>query len=175
MTPPPGPSPAPATAPALATASAPACELSTADLDLAQDVRIAIMRLARRLRQQPGELALTLTQLSALAALDRHGPLTPGGLAEVEQVQPPSMTRILAALEERGLVDRRPHPGDGRQQLVEVTARAHEMLAADRRAREAWLACRMAELTADERAALRAAAPVLAKLTEARPPAEPQP
>ena len=143
----------------------PAAPLSSADLELAAGVRIAIMRLARRLRQQPGELALTLTQLSALACLDRHGPLTPGALAELERVQPPSLTRVLAMLEVRGLVDRRPHPGDGRQQLVEVTAEAHKALAADRRAREAWLACRMAELSEDERAALRAAAPVLEKLT----------
>ena len=143
------------------------CELSTSDLHLAQDVRIAIMRLARRLRQEPGQLALTLTQLSALASLDRHGPLTPGALAEVEKVSPPSMTRVLAALEGRDLVVRRQHPDDGRQQLVAVTPAAHDMLAADRRAREAWLACRMAELTDEERAALHAAAPVLEKLTDA--------
>jgi DNA-binding MarR family transcriptional regulator len=155
------------TAPDASPASGPGrCELSPSDLDLAQDVRIAIMRLARRLRQEPGQLNLTLTQLSALASLDRHGPLTPGALAEVEKVSPPSMTRVLAALEERGLVVRRPHPGDGRQQIVEVTGQAHDMLAADRRAREAWLACRMAELSEDERAALHAAAPVLAKLVE---------
>ena len=140
--------------------------LSSADLDLAQGVRIAIMRLARRLRQQPSELDLTLTQLSALATLDRHGPLTPGALAECEKVQPPSMTRVLATLEQRGLIDRRVHPGDGRQQLVEVTPEAHTALVADRRRREAWLACRMAELTEDERAALRAAAPVLEKLSQ---------
>jgi DNA-binding MarR family transcriptional regulator len=142
-------------------------ELSAADLDLAAGVRIAIMRLARRLRQQPGELDLTLTQLSALACLDRHGPLTPGALAELEKVQPPSMTRVLATLEQRGLLTRRPHPDDGRQQLVEVTVDAHAMLVADRRRREAWLACVMAELTEEERAALRAAAPVLDRLAGA--------
>jgi DNA-binding MarR family transcriptional regulator len=140
--------------------------LSGADLHLAQDVRIAIMRLARRLRQQRADQTLTPTQLSALASLDRHGPLTPGALAECEKVQPPSMTRVLATLEQRGLVSRSPHPDDRRQHLVTVTPDAHRMLVADRRAREAWLARRMLELTEDERAALRAAAPVLQKLIE---------
>jgi DNA-binding MarR family transcriptional regulator len=141
--------------------------LSAEDLQLAQDVRIAIMRLARRLRQRRSDLTLTPTQLSALATLDRHGPLTPGALADAERVQPPSMTRVLATLEDKGLVTRSPHPHDRRQHLVTVTPDAHTMLVADRREREAWLACGMAELTEDERAALRAAAPVLQKLTQA--------
>lgn len=138
--------------------------LSAADLELAHTVRMAVMRLARRMRHQRTDRSLTLTQLSALASLDRHGPLTPGALAEHEMVQPPSMTRVLAALEERGMVVSAPHPDDGRQKLVRVTEAAHEMLVADRRAKEAWLAQRMATLTAAEVQALRAAAPVLEKL-----------
>jgi DNA-binding MarR family transcriptional regulator len=138
--------------------------LSAADLELAHGVRMAVTRLARRLRNQRSDLSLTPSQLSALAALDKHGPLTPGALAEHEQVQPPSMTRVLAILEEKGLVAARPHPTDGRQKVVEVTPAAHAMLVADRRAREEWLACRMAELSATEVAALRVATPVLEKL-----------
>lgn len=138
--------------------------LSAADLELAHGVRMAVTRLARRLRNQRSDLSLTPSQLSVLASLDKHGPITPGALAEHEQVQPPSMTRVLAILEEKGLVLFTPHPTDRRQKLVEVTPSAHEMLVADRRAREEWLACRMAELTPAEVAALRAATDVLEKL-----------
>lgn len=138
--------------------------LSAADLELAHSVRMAITRLARRLRNQRADLSLTATQLSALAALDQHGPLTPGALAEHERVQPPSMTRVLAALEAKGMVASSAHPTDGRQKMVEVTPAAHAMLVADRRAREEWLAQRMTELSAAEVAALRAATPVLEKL-----------
>ncbi|WP_019874893.1 MarR family winged helix-turn-helix transcriptional regulator [Sporichthya polymorpha] len=138
--------------------------LSAADLELAHGVRMAVTRLARRLRNQRSDLSLTPSQLSALAALDKHGPITPGQLADHEKVQPPSMTRVLGVLEEKGLVVSTPHPTDGRQKVVEVTSAAHAMLVADRRAREEWLASRMAELSSAEVAALRAATPVLEKL-----------
>lgn len=138
--------------------------LSAADLELAHGVRMAVTRLARRLRNQRSDMSLTPSQLSVLASLDKHGPMTPGVLAEHEQVQPPSMTRVLAILEEKGLIATSPHPTDRRQKMVEVTGPAHAMLVADRRAREEWLACRMAELTPAEVAALRAATPVLEKL-----------
>jgi DNA-binding MarR family transcriptional regulator len=138
--------------------------LSAADLELAHGVRMAVTRLARRLRNQRADLSLTPSQLSALAALDKHGPLTPGALADHEQVQPPSMTRVLAILEEKGLVLSTPHASDRRQKVVAVTPSAHAMLVADRRAREEWLACRMAELSEAEVAALRAATDVLEKL-----------
>jgi DNA-binding MarR family transcriptional regulator len=138
--------------------------LSASDLELASTLRISVMRLARRLRAQRSDLSLTLTQLAALATLERHGPLTPGELAEHEKVQPPSMTRVLGILEDHGLVQRQPHPTDGRQQVVTITRQAVTMLREDRRRKDAWLAKRLTELTADERAALRAAAPVLERL-----------
>jgi DNA-binding MarR family transcriptional regulator len=138
--------------------------LSASDLELASTLRISVMRLARRLRAQRSDLSLTLTQLAALATLERHGPLTPGELAEHEKVQPPSMTRVLGILEDHGLVQREPHPTDGRQQVVTITRQAVTMLREDRRRKDAWLAKRLTELTADERAALRAAAPVLERL-----------
>ena len=65
---------------------------------LASDLRIAVMRLARRLRAERADLDLTITQVATLASLERHGPTTPGALASIERVQPPSMTRILAGL-----------------------------------------------------------------------------
>lgn len=143
--------------------------LGAAEVELAHTVRIALMRLVRKMRKQGNSAALSLTQMSALATLDRHGALTPRELAEHEQVQPPSMTKVVAALEERGLVEVAPHPQDGRQKLVAVTAAAHDMLETDRRAREEWLALRMADLTAAEIATLRAAVPVVEKLLRGDP------
>ncbi|MGQ0844813.1 MAG: MarR family transcriptional regulator [Sporichthyaceae bacterium] len=143
--------------------------LGAAELELAHTVRIAVMRLARRMRRQRSDTSLTLTQLSTLATLDRLGPLTPRELAEQEQVQPPSMTKVIAALEERGLAAVAAHPLDGRQKIVAVTDAAHEMLEADRRTRDEWLAQRMAALTAAEIAALRAAVPVVEKLLRVDP------
>jgi DNA-binding MarR family transcriptional regulator len=134
--------------------------------ELASALRISVMRLARRLRAERPDSDLTLTQVAVLGTLDRHGSLTPRELADHERVQPPSMTRILTGLEERGLIDRTPHETDGRAHLVSLTDAAREMLREDRRRREAWLAQRLGELTAEERQTLRAAAPVIEKLTQ---------
>jgi len=131
---------------------------------LAGDLRMAVMRLSRRLRHERAEVDLTLTQLSALAALERCGPTTPGHLAAVERVRPPSMTRVLAGLHDRGLIRRSPHPTDGRQVLVSVTDDARAMMRADRRRREAWLAQRLSTLDADQRRALREVVPILEAL-----------
>src|SRR5215203_2597228 len=135
-----------------------------AALPLAGDLRIAVMRLSRRLRAERAEVGLTLTQLSALAALERHGPTTPGHLASIERVRPPSMTRVLNGLGDEGLVARTAHPTDGRQVVVAVTDEARTRLRADRRRREAWLAQRLATLDVDERRALRAVVPILEEL-----------
>ncbi|MEO8105819.1 MAG: MarR family transcriptional regulator [Actinomycetes bacterium] len=119
------------------------------------------MRLARRLRNERADVDLTLTQLSALAALERCGPTTPGHLATVERVRPPSMTRVLAGLHDRGLIERTAHPTDGRQVLVAATDHARVLLRADRQRREAWLAQRLATLEPDQRRALRDVLPLL--------------
>ena len=133
--------------------------------ELASIMRVSVMRLSRRLRAERSDAGLTLTQIATLGTLDRHGPLTPRELAEHEKVQPPSMTRVLAHLEELGLIDRTPHESDGRQHLVSLTASAQALLKEDRRRREAWLAQRLTELTQDERDLLRAAAPLLERLS----------
>ena len=133
--------------------------------ELASIMRVSVMRLSRRLRAERSDAGLTLTQIATLGTLDRHGPLTPRELAEHEKVQPPSMTRVLAHLEELGLIDRTPHESDGRQHLVSLTASAQALLKEDRRRREAWLAQRLAELTPSERDLLRAAAPLLERLS----------
>jgi DNA-binding MarR family transcriptional regulator len=136
----------------------------TSSLSLAGDLRISVMRLSRRLRAEQADIGLTLTQLSALAALERHGPTTPGQLAAIERVRPPSMTRVLNGLAEQGLVARTAHPTDGRQVLVEVTDAARQRLRADRRRREEWLARRIATLSADDRRALQNAIPIIEEL-----------
>jgi len=140
------------------------------DAGLASALRISVSRLARRLRAErlakglePG---LSDTQLAALAALERHGDMTPGELADHEKVQPPSMTRVIAALEERGLVTRGPHATDGRQVVLTVTDPGRSVVQQSRKLREAWLARRLRELTPQERATLRAAAPILEKLSQ---------
>jgi DNA-binding MarR family transcriptional regulator len=140
---------------------------TVADAELASELRIGVMRLARRLRQQRTESGLTLTQLSALGTLNRQGPCTPGELAALERVQPPSMTRVLSHLEERGLVSRTAHPTDRRQVLVALTDAAHELMAADRQRREAWLTAHLSDLDVTDRETLRAVVPVLERLATA--------
>ena len=137
----------------------------TKTAELASTLRVSVMRLGRRLRAERVVTDLSLTQMAALGTLDRHGPLTPRELADHEKVQPPSMTRVLAGLEERGLILRTPHETDGRQHLVSLTTDARALLKEDRRRRDAWLAQRLAELTQEERDVLRAAAPVIERLT----------
>jgi DNA-binding MarR family transcriptional regulator len=137
----------------------------TRNAELASAMRVSVMRLSRRLRSERSNHGLSLTQIATLATLDRHGPLTPRELADQERVQPPSMTRILAGLEERHLITRTPHASDGRQHLCALTPAAVELLREDRRRRDAWLALRLAELTPAERDVLRAAAPLLDRIT----------
>ena len=142
------------------------------DAALATAMRISISRLARRLRVERlglggTETVLSDIQLAALAALERHEAMTPGELAEHEKVQPPSMTRVIAVLEERGLVQREPHATDRRQVDPHRDRGRHGTLVQRvRRRREAWLAQRLQELTPEERQILRAAAPILEKLSQ---------
>ncbi|ODB79687.1 MarR family transcriptional regulator, partial [Micromonospora sp. II] len=128
---------------------------------LAPQLRDAITRLNRRVRQARPVGDLTVTQLSALTSLNLAGALTPRELADVERVQPPTMTKIVAKLEERGLVQRTPHPTDGRQVILAATEGGRAVLDQFERARNEWLATRLAELTEDERETLRRAADIL--------------
>ena len=137
---------------------------TVADTALASELRMSVMRLARRLRAERVDTSVSITQLAALATLDRHGPLTPGELATHERVQPPSMTRIVAALEAAGLVTRTDHPTDGRQVLLAPSVHGKSLLRAERRRRDAWLARRLRELDPEDVAVLRRAAVVLERL-----------
>src|SRR5262245_19728941 len=131
---------------------------------LASRLRLAVVRLNRRLRAQRTSSSVTLTQYSALSSLKKCGPMTPGELAAKEVVQPPSMTRVIAALEDLGYVSRRPHPTDGRQSIVELTEDGLGYVLADISAREAWLDKRLAELSDAERAKLAEAAEIIDRM-----------
>jgi DNA-binding MarR family transcriptional regulator len=131
---------------------------------LAHDLRLAVMRFSRRLRNQRVDTSVTLTHLAALSTLQRHGSMSPGELAAHERVQPPSMTRVVVALDGMGLITRTPHPTDGRQVVIELTPAAESLLTAEARAREAWLSGRLHRLTPEQRAILREAAVIMEEL-----------
>lgn len=127
-------------------------------------LRMAVLRLSRRLRQQGVGDDTTPSQLSALHTVAQHGEMSLGELAALERVAPPSMTRIAARLEERGWVDRRVDAADRRVSRVVLTDAGAELLERTRERRDLWLAERMQELSEGERAALAAAVPVLERL-----------
>ena len=137
------------------------------DASLASSLRISVMRLARRLRNERTDSSLSLNQLSVLACLDRHGALTAGDLAQQERVRPPSMTRTVASLVELGYVTRAGSPTDGRQVLVTLADPGRALLHEDRRRRDAWLARQLRTLTPAEKEVLRQAAPILERLVQA--------
>lgn len=139
------------------------------DTGLASALRVSVARLSRRLRSErdPDNELLPVGQLSVLGALYRHGESTVGELAALERVQPPSMTRTVNCLADGGYVVRRRHETDGRQIVVALSATGRATVAADRRRRDAWLAQRLRELTAEERTVLRDAAPILERLAHA--------
>jgi DNA-binding MarR family transcriptional regulator len=131
--------------------------------ELAGHLRLVIVRTARRLRQEAGtELSPSMT--AALSTVDRHGPLTPSELAARERIQRPTATRVLARLEDEGLVQRTPDPQDRRSSLVSATAAASELLAELRTRKTAFLAERLQRLDADDRAALDRAADILERM-----------
>ncbi|HVD19271.1 MAG TPA: MarR family transcriptional regulator [Propionibacteriaceae bacterium] len=135
---------------------------------LAHELRSAVMRLARRLRQmQEGSLDLNLNQLSAMAVLLNSGDQLMGELAAQEKIRPPSMTRIVNSLEARGYVLRRPDPRDHRQCLVALTDSGRDVMLANRLRRDQWLAVRIAELDPAEREVLRRAVRILEKVNRA--------
>jgi DNA-binding MarR family transcriptional regulator len=135
--------------------------------DTAPRLRLVIARVARQLRQNVDvDTGLTTTLLSALASVDRIGPVTLGELAAAERVQPPSMTRVVAKLEERGLVVRSIDPEDRRVARLEVSADGRRLLHRSRTRKNAFLAQRLKSLTPEELSALNAALPVLERIAE---------
>lgn len=138
------------------------------DAGLASVLRISVMRLSRRLRnQRADDHQLTANQLGVMATVNRHGALTIGEIAALEKVRPPSTTRTVSSLEALGLAVREPHPTDGRQVVVRLADEGRRILAADRKRRDAWLARRLHELSPEEKEILRQAAPILERLAAA--------
>jgi DNA-binding MarR family transcriptional regulator len=135
--------------------------------DVAAALRVSIGLLLRRLRQVPAEGELTLSESSALARLDRGGPTTATALARLEQISPQSMGATLSALEDRGLVERRPDPGDGRRAVISVTEAGLQALRNKRNARTQQMAQALsAGFTPSELSQLMAAAPLLERLAQ---------
>jgi DNA-binding MarR family transcriptional regulator len=131
--------------------------------DVAGHLRLAVARTARRLRQEAGaDLSPSLS--SALASIDRHGPVTPSELATHERVRRPTATRVLARLEELGLVERAPDPADRRSSLISVSADGRAWLRRQRSRKDQFLARRLAALDAEEVATLDRAAAILERM-----------
>ena len=137
----------------------------TTSAQLAAMLRDSITRLNRRLRRARPMGDLTVTQFSALTSLELAGALSPRELAEAERVQPPTLTKIVAKLEDRGLVQRAPHPTDGRQVILSATEAGRAVVAEKQRKNDEWLAKRLTTLTAEERETLRRAAEILGEIS----------
>lgn len=135
---------------------------------LAHTLHVSVMRLTRRLRNERDAADdLTPTHLAVLGSLYRRGDLTIGELASAEKVQPPSMTRTVNSLCDKGLACRSQHPDDKRSVVVSLTDTGREVMDKVRRRKEAWLNHRLDELTPAERRILRDAAPILERLSRA--------
>ena len=134
-------------------------------VETAARLRLAIVRTARRLRQEAGG-ELTPSSAAALATIERRGPLAPSELAELERVKRPTITRVVARLEETGLVERTGDPADGRASLVSITREGSDLLRRIRTRKTAYLARRLSKLDPDDLAALERAADVLEGILE---------
>src|SRR3954452_23050190 len=136
--------------------------------DAAVRLRMAIVRTGRRLRQEAAAetTGLTPTSTAALATIDRHGPLTPSELAELERVKRPTVTRTLGCLDREGLIERTPDPADGRSSLVAVNGAGRERLRRLRGRKNAYLAKRMRAMPAGDVAIRERAAEILEGMLE---------
>ena len=130
---------------------------------LASRLRITVLRLSRRLRQQAaGEV--TASQLSALSSVAKHGELTLGELAAIEHIAPPTMTRIVARIEEHGWLERSTDASDRRLVRVAISPAGQSLLDETRSRRDAFMTQRLQRLSPSERELLERAAPLLERL-----------
>jgi DNA-binding MarR family transcriptional regulator len=134
--------------------------------DVASHLRLVVARTARRLRQE-AEQDLSPSLTSALASIDRHGPLTPSELAALERVQRPTATRMLGRLAELGLIERAADPADGRSALITASPAGRALLRRLRTRKNQYLARRLRTLTPDEVATLDRAAAILERMLDA--------
>ena len=135
--------------------------------DLAGDLRVAIGQSSRRIRSERGDAGLTDPQFTVLLWLAKRGALTPGQLADLERIKPPSMTRTVNCLDDMGLVAKAEHPTDGRQVVVSLTPAGVAEVEETRRRRNAWLAGQLDAMTPAERALLADAAELLRRIAQA--------
>jgi DNA-binding MarR family transcriptional regulator len=138
------------------------------DADLAGRLRLVLTRSARRLRQEAGT-ALSPSLSSALATIERHGPMTPSELAACERVQRPTVTRVLARLLDMKLIVRTADPRDGRSTVISVSPAGRALLDDLRTRKDAFLNARLDELDAEDRALLERASELLEWLLEDDP------
>jgi DNA-binding MarR family transcriptional regulator len=129
----------------------------------AAHLRVVIARTARRLRQEAG-VDLSPSQTAALATIERRGPITPSELAAYERIQRPTATRVIARLEEAGLLSRAADPADGRSSLLSITAEGEALLERMRANKDAFLARRLEALEPEEREVLDRAADILERV-----------
>lgn len=130
------------------------------------DLIHAIGLLVRRVRAEAGSQELSLSEAAVLKRLDKEGPMTTADLARAESMKPQSMGAIVAALEEEGLVERRPHPTDGRQMLLRLTAKGAALRESRIAAKRSWLAQAITRLDKNEQAALFQVTELLKRLAE---------
>jgi DNA-binding MarR family transcriptional regulator len=134
----------------------------TAVIDFGQ----AIGLLIRRVRAAAASHELSLTEAAVMARLAKDGPATTADLARAESVKPQSMGATIAALEEMGMVERKPHPTDGRQVNIELTAKGAAVRKSARDAKRTWIAQAIAQLDRQEQATLFAAGEIIKRLVE---------
>ena len=132
---------------------------------LASRVRLGVTRLARKLRRE-GDPGVTPTLLAALSTIERHGPMTAGSLASHEQVEKPTVTRLLSVLEERMLIERTPDPLDGRVAWLSISATGRKLLQRTRRRKDEYLVKRIRDLSSEDQATLKDAVEILDRLTD---------
>lgn len=137
----------------------------TRDLDVSGLAR-TLGRLVRQMRAAAVQHELSLTEAAVLSRLGREGPATTAELARGESMRPQSMSAIVAALEERGLIERRPHPSDGRQVNIALTEKGAAVRRSTNDLKRAWLAQATARLTEEERQALARAGEILERLLD---------
>ncbi len=142
--------------------------MSRTNTGLSSALRVSVMRLSRRLRNERDATDdMSANQIAVLFTLSRSGLMTIGDLADEEKVQPPSMTRTVTSLVGKGLVQRDAHVTDRRAVMISLTDTGRTVIDETRRRREAWLHQRLCELTPAQRQILRDAAPVLELLSRA--------
>jgi DNA-binding MarR family transcriptional regulator len=142
-------------------------DMPTTAPSLTDELRAAVMMAARRIRAERGSADLSDPQYAVLVHLEKRGTLTPGQLADIEHIQPPSMTRTVNCLVEQGLVAKAAHPTDGRVVVVSITEAGRTEVTETRQRRSQWLAGQLEAMTPDERARLADAVELLRRISQA--------